>query len=228
MPPALGPAPSPGGARPDAGNTQPGAGGAQSDAGGSPEAGPVEGLSAVPGRPVAPVPAQRPHQQDPHDDGSGSPPDMPRPTGRRRGRPSPAEEQLAQPPYEGGSGPDGGSGALELPAGAPSGSTSVPVAAQGTGRRARRALGERTETAPGPQDVAEAQAATEAGGVVPELPGQRELPGQPGPQDTSGAGAEETAGGPELSAADGGRRARRIAAARARAEAAEAEAQQAP
>ncbi|WP_175488414.1 PAS domain-containing protein [Streptomyces qinglanensis] len=228
VPPALGPAPSPGGARPDAGNTQPGAGGAQSDAGGSPEAGPVEGLSAVPGRPVAPVPAQRPHQQDPHDDGSGSPPDMPRPTGRRRGRPSPAEEQLAQPPYEGGSGPDGGSGALELPAGAPSGSTSVPVAAQGTGRRARRALGERTETAPGPQDVAEAQAATEAGGVVPELPGQRELPGQPGPQDTSGAGAEETAGGPELSAADGGRRARRIAAARARAEAAEAEAQQAP
>ncbi|MEU7317639.1 PAS domain-containing protein [Streptomyces sp. NPDC007083] len=214
-PPALGPAPSPGGARPDAGHAQP-------DAGGTSGAGPLEGSSAVPGRPVAPVPAQRPHQEDSRSDGSGTPPEMPRPTGRRRGRPSPAEEQLAQAPYEGEAGARAGSGALELPAGDPGGSTSAPVTAQGTGRRARRALGERTETAHGPQGAAEAQAAAEAGGAVPELPGR------PGPQDTGGVGAEEAVGGPDPSPADGGRRARRIAAARARAEAAEAEAQQAP
>ncbi|MDF4251603.1 PAS domain-containing protein [Streptomyces sp. WMMB303] len=214
-PPALGPAPSPGGARPDVGHAQP-------DAGGTSGAGSLEGSSAVPGRPVAPVPGQRPHQEDSRADGSGTPPEMPRPTGRRRGRPSPAEEQLAQASYEGEAGARAGSGALELPAGDPGGSTSAPVTAQGTGRRARRALGERTETAHGPQGVAEAQAAAEAGGAVPELPGR------PGPQDTGGVGAEEAVGGPDPSPADGGRRARRIAAARARAEAAEAEAQQAP
>ncbi|MFI0860785.1 PAS domain-containing protein [Streptomyces smyrnaeus] len=221
-PRALGPA------RPTAGNEQPGAGT-------HPAPPPAEHPSAAPhGRPIAPVPAQgAPYQQAQY--GEGAYEDaaaMPRPTGRRRGRPSPAE-QHEQAAVGGQPGARTASGALELPSGGTGGSESsgegVPatVPAQGSGRRARRALGERAEdphtsghsSAPPSPDAETAQ-----DGLAAQVPSQQEAggaeSGQPGE-------VGEASGGLELTPAGGGRRARRIAAARARAQA-EAAAQQGP
>uniref|UniRef100_UPI0003775620 PAS domain-containing protein n=1 Tax=Streptomyces xiaopingdaonensis TaxID=1565415 RepID=UPI0003775620 len=110
----------------------------------------------------------------------------PRPTGRRRGRPSPAEEQHEQ------AGP--------ADTGARAGEDRTPP--QGTGRRARRALAE--PHGPGAESQPPAQ------GALPALgPGES---GQVPDVDAADAGST-----------GGGRRARRLAAARARAEAAQTE-----
>lgn len=149
-------------------------------------------------------PAQIPAQEPPHGE------DVPRPTGRRRGRPSPAEEQHEQASGAVEDGTRGGP--MALPSG--QGSTNAPVPAQAAGRRARRALADpaegRAETPPETPVPAPAHPADERGGVVD------------GPEDEGASQDLELEG-----ATNGGRRARRIAAARARAQA-EAEAQQGP
>ena len=110
----------------------------------------------------------------------------PRPTGRRRGRPSPAEEQHEQ--------------ADPADTAARAGEDRTPP--QGTGRRARRALAE--PHGPG------AESQSPAPGALPALgPGES---GQVPDVDAADAGST-----------GGGRRARRLAAARARAEAAQTE-----
>lgn len=152
--------------------------------------------------PPAQIPAQEPHGEE-----------APRPTGRRRGRPSPAEEQHEQHEQTSGAVEDGSRGGpMALPPGGGSANASVP--AQSPGRRARRALA----------DPAEGRGETPAEVALPAL--------APQPAERSGDGSETEDEVPsqDLELQDGtngGRRARRIAAARARAQA-EAEAQQGP
>ncbi|MGY1436658.1 PAS domain-containing protein [Streptomyces reniochalinae] len=189
---------------------------ASAEAGASAGAGAVSvaarGVPGAPGVPGARVPAQEgPFEEPfdgPYDDAA---PGVPRPTGRRRGRPSP-DEQLPDQSAVGTEGEAGdAAGPLALP----------PVPAQTRGRRARRALAEPAEGA-----AAQAPAGMDVGSD--EVP----YPGSPPPAAgvADEFAGEEAAAGPEageLSPAGGGRRARRIAAARARAQA-EAEAQQGP
>ncbi|MDJ1131759.1 hybrid sensor histidine kinase/response regulator [Streptomyces iconiensis] len=166
-------------------------------------------------------PAQVPAQEAPH---SG---DVPRPTGRRRGRPSPGEEQHEQTARADEDDTLGGPMALP-PAG---GSANASVPAQSSGRRARRALADPAEgrgEAAAEASVPEPQSASPSTSTSVPMP----PPGQPGQSGPSGQGTEGAGAGTsqdlELQgAAGGGRRARRIAAAKARAQA-EAEAQQGP
>ncbi|RCG13920.1 PAS domain-containing protein [Streptomyces diacarni] len=168
------------------------------------------GTPGAAGIPGARVPAQEGPFEGPFDGPyNDAAPSVPRPTGRRRGRPSP-DEQLPDQSAAGTEGAAAGdaAGPLALP----------PVPAQSRGRRARRALAEPAE-----------------GAAAPASAGSEEVP-HPGPippPTTSVAeefAGEEVAHGSEageMSASGGGRRERRIAAARARAQA-EAEAQQGP
>ncbi|MGH3312213.1 MAG: PAS domain-containing protein [Streptomyces sp.] len=212
------------------------------------------GAGGFPDQPAAPlVPAQQglaqlgPAQQGPaHQGGAPAVPgheEHPRdqqaaPTGRRRGRPSPAEgydENEAQQVHEihgghgGGRGPTAGARpALELPAGSTDVDTgsepgpAVPHQA-GAGRRARRTLAPPVQ--PGPEGGTEGQ--VPAGG----LPGQEATP-EADPQPGTGrrarrpeAGEPEqaapaTAGGAgEETGGAGGRRARRLARDQAQAQA---------
>ncbi|GAA2064005.1 hypothetical protein GCM10009801_08320 [Streptomyces albiaxialis] len=132
---------------------------------------PARGTEQAPGSapgPAAPMIPAQPAQEQPQEQPQGSPvpeaqgqipgpvpgPEtggggveaVPRPTGRRRGRPSPAEEQHEQAAALEQAATRGGAIALP-PGGSPGGSegANAPVPAQGSGRRARRALADPTE-----------------------------------------------------------------------------------
>ncbi|MFG3254130.1 PAS domain-containing protein [Streptomyces sp. NPDC048172] len=93
---------------------------------------------------------------------------VPRPTGRRRGRPSPAEEQHEQAAALEQAATRGG--AIALPPGGSEGAN-APVPAQGSGRRARRALADPAENQhrqPMPLPAGEGEAQAEPQGDVPD------------------------------------------------------------
>nr|WP_240979519.1 PAS domain-containing protein [Streptomyces sp. HNM0574] len=139
--------------------------------------------------------------------------EAPRPTGRRRGRPSPAEEQHEQALAQDES---GARGALALPPAAADARADVPVPAQGTGRRARRALASPAQEGAGDPQAGPVPEQVQPGtgrrgrrpvgnGAEPEPEAaqggaQLALPAQAGPEDRPVAEPSPQQGRPQLEA----------------------------